>query len=127
MEEKILQAIVELRSEMTGLRSEMTGLRSEMNDRFSDVDDRLARQEKQLTHQDEQFTLLYQFTQDGFNRLDEKIDATRDELKQDMSHVYDLVDIDVKQRETEVHERAAMSLQLNRLEEEVGELRRHPA
>lgn len=83
---------------------------------------------------DDQFNKLFDYMHEGFASLDAKIDATQDymqkefasvhsevnavrsELKEDIQQVYSLLDQDAKHRETDDHERTALTAQVDRHE-----------
>jgi hypothetical protein len=60
---------------------------------------------------------LYEYTEGRFVKLDVKIDKVETELKSEINRIYNLVDQDLKRRETDVQEREVMNHQLDRYED----------
>lgn len=65
---------------------------------------------------DEQFTKLFMYMEKRFGELEGKLETTRSELKADINRVYNLLDKNIKQQETDEQERLVMSHQLSRHE-----------
>ena len=61
---------------------------------------------------DDQFTKLFKYMTQRFDILEAKIEAKADKSR--LENVYNLLDADVKHRETDHQERTAMNHQLNR-------------
>jgi hypothetical protein len=66
---------------------------------------------------DDQFDKLFKYLQGEFTSVRQEIQDLKTELKADLSHVYELVDADLKRRETDEHERAAVTSQLDQHED----------
>ncbi len=58
-------------------------------------------------------------------QTDHHIESVRKELKADINRVYNLLDVDTKQREADEHERAAINHQLGRHEQWFGQISKH--
>ncbi len=66
---------------------------------------------------DDQFTKLSKYMQTEFIKIRANLDETRTELKSDINRVYDLVDKQLKQNETDQIEHLAINRQLDRHED----------
>jgi hypothetical protein len=69
---------------------------------------------------DDQFTRLFKRMDDGFTAVDKQFDNTA--TKEQMNAVYDLLDKNQREHETQAQEQAAMKHQLNRLNRWVKEI-----
>jgi BMFP domain-containing protein YqiC len=67
---------------------------------------------------EDQFTKLFKYMQTEFESTRSDIQKVR----QDVQRVYEVVDGDTYQREIDDHERAALGLQLDRLEKRIATL-----
>lgn len=67
-----------------------------------------------------QFTKLYAHVEQRFGELSAKLEKTRVELKADINQIRDLVDEDLKRRETDEQERIVMNHQLDRQDDWIG-------
>ncbi|MFJ5234533.1 hypothetical protein ACIQBJ_32100 [Kitasatospora sp. NPDC088391] len=106
MNDEILKAIAELTTRI--------------DNGFKQVDKRFDAQSSEF---DSQFTSFYQHVENEFDKVHTEIALTQNELKREIARVYTLLDGDTKQREIDDHERAALGLQLDRLDEEVKALK----
>lgn len=99
---------------------QFTKLSKQLADQAARLDERFDKVEGRLGKQDETFLKLYAHFERRFTELSARLDQTTTELKSEINRVYDLVDQDVKHRETDEQERTVVNHQLDRHEDWIG-------
>ncbi len=92
-------------------------LNAHLDQKLADHDKRFAKIDERFDQQDATIQKLYAHTEQRFNELDNKLASFRDELKADINQIYNLVDEDLKRRETDEQERLVITHQLDQHED----------